>query len=342
MKKIRLGRTELLVSKPGFGCLPIQRVDKDTAALILRKAYDKGINYFDSANAYTDSEEKIGYALNDVRHNIIISTKSGAQDKKTVTKHIEESLRRLKTDYIDIFQFHNPPTMPDKNDPDGIFAAALEAKKKGYVRFIGITNHRMQVAKEAIDSRYFDTLQFPFSYISSEEDIELVKACKEEDMGFIAMKGLAGGLLASNPKACHVFMEQFDNVVPIWGIQRETELDQWIQLANEEAVMTEEIKAAIEKDKKELAKSFCRGCGYCMPCPMGIEINNCARMNMLLRRSPSAKYLTKEFYEKMHKIDNCLNCGSCKKKCPYGLDTPSLLKEMLADYDKFYEEHAQK
>ena len=169
MDKVRLGKTDLWVTKTAFGVLPLQRTPVDEAVKILRKAYDAGINYYDTANAYTDSEKKIGLALSDVRHNIVISTKSGAHDKKTVTAHIENSLRMLKTDYIDIFQFHNPAELPDPEDENGAFAAALEAKKKGYIRHIGITNHRLAVAIAAVKSGNFETMQFPFSYISDEK-----------------------------------------------------------------------------------------------------------------------------------------------------------------------------
>ena len=158
IEKVRLGRTGLTVTKTAFGALPVQRIDRTDAKKLLRRAYDSGINYFDTANAYTDSEEKLGEALGDVRHSIVISTKSGGADKKTVQAHIEESLRRLKTDYIDLFQFHNPAQLPDVNDPDGPFAAALEAKRKGYVRHIGITNHRLKVALAAVDSGNFETM----------------------------------------------------------------------------------------------------------------------------------------------------------------------------------------
>ncbi len=252
--------------------------------------------------------------------------------------HIELSLKRLKTDYIDLIQLHNPKVLPDPNDKDSSYAALLEAKEKGYVRHIGITNHRLPVAFEAIVSGLFETLQFPFSYLASDEDIRLVNKCRELDIGFIAMKGLSGGLL-TNAKACAAFMEQYDNVVPIWGIQHMRELDEWVMLAGLDLSMTDEIRAIIDSDRKELAGDFCRACGYCMPCPVGIEINMAARMKMLLRRSPYQKLISKEAYEKMHRIDQCLNCGHCVSKCPYGLDTPRLLKDMLLDYDEFYLEH---
>lgn len=336
MEKIRLGRTELLVTKTAFGALPIQRLTKPDAAKLVRRAYEAGINYFDTANMYSDSEEKLSLALKDVREQVIISTKSAATDKKGAMAHIENSLRHLG--YIDLFQFHNPARLPDISDPNGAFAAALEMKEKGYIRHIGITNHRHHIAKAAIESGQFETLQFPFCHLATDVDMELVALCKQADMGFIAMKGLSGGLL-TNAEACYAFMQQYENVVPIWGIQRQEELDQWLDITARNVTMTEALKAVIEADRKELAGSFCRGCGYCMPCPAGIEINNSARMNMLLRRSPYRPYMTDQWYEKMHRIENCIHCGQCASRCPYHLDTPSLLQYMLKDYDEFYAQH---
>ena len=338
MDQIRLGRTELYVSKTAFGALPIQRISHADAVKLVRRAYESGINYFDTANAYTDSEEKLGAALHDVRHEVIISTKSGGGDKKTVQTHIEESLRRLQTDYIDLFQFHNPAQLPDPEDPDGPFAAVLEAKQKGYIRHIGITNHRLKVARAAIYSGNFETMQFPFCYLAAPQDLEIVEKCKAADMGFIAMKGLSGGLL-NNAEACYAFMQEYPNVVPIWGIQREEELDQWLELTARDPRVTPEIQAVIDKDRKELAGNFCRSCGYCLPCTAGIDIPQAARMSALLRRSPYQPYMSDEWYAKMHKIEECVHCDACKSRCPYGLDTPALLQAMLKDYDAFYAEH---
>ena len=338
MDQIRLGRTELYVSKTAFGALPIQRISHADAVKLVRRAYESGINYFDTANAYTDSEEKLGAALHDVRHEVIISTKSGGGDKKTVQTHIEESLRRLQTDYIDLFQFHNPAQLPDPEDPDGPFAAVLEAKQKGYIRHIGITNHRLKVARAAIDSGNFETMQFPFCYLAASQDLEIVEKCKAADMGFIAMKGLSGGLL-NNAEACYAFMQEYPNVVPIWGIQREEELDQWLELTARDPHVTPEIQAVIDKDRQELAGNFCRSCGYCLPCTAGIDIPQAARMSALLRRSPYQPYMSDEWYAKMHKIEECVHCDACKSRCPYGLDTPALLQAMLKDYDAFYAEH---
>ena len=209
--------------------------------------------------------------------------------------------------------------------------AMLEAKAQGKIRHIGITNHRLAVAEEAIESGLYETLQFPFCYLATDKDIALVEKCKEANMGFIAMKALSGGLI-TNSAAAYAFEAQYENVLPIWGVQREKELDEFISYIDNPPAMTDEIRALIEHDRKELAGDFCRGCGYCMPCPAGIEINNCARMSLLLRRSPSALQLTPEVQAKMKKIENCLHCNKCKSKCPYGLDTPALLAKNYEDY----------
>jgi len=209
----------------------------------------------------------------------------------------------------------------------------LKAKEEGKILHIGVTAHKLMVAKECIESDLYETMQFPLSYLSSEKELELVKMCKEHNMGYIAMKGLAGGLI-NRSDATMAFMTQFDNVMPIWGIQREKELDEWLSYFDNTPTMTDEISSFIEKEKTELAGDFCRGCGYCMPCPMGIKINNCARMSLMIRRAPSKSWLSKEWQDEMAKIDTCINCRACTTKCPYELSTPELLKKNYEDYKK--------
>lgn len=209
----------------------------------------------------------------------------------------------------------------------------LKAREQGKIRHIGITCHRMAVAQDAIQSGLYETLQFPFSYLASEKDLAIVSACKEKQMGFIAMKSLAGGLI-HNARAAFAFENQFDHVLPIWGIQRETELDEFISFMAHPPVLDDALRAVIEQDKKELSGDFCRGCAYCMPCPAGIEIRSCARMSLMLRRAPSKAWLTKEWQDKMKKIEDCLHCNKCRSKCPYELDTPALLEKNYADYLK--------
>ena len=331
MDYVTLGRTEIKVCKNGFGALPIQRISFDSAKEILLHAYNNGINFFDTARFYTDSEEKIGYALSDVRDKIYIATKTAAQNAEDFWKDLNTSLNNMKTDYIDIYQFHNPSFCPKPNDGTGLYEAMLEAKAQGKIRFIGLTNHRLAVAQEAIDSGLYDTIQFPFCYLATDKDIAIVENCKKNNLGFIAMKGLSGGLI-TNSAAAYAFMAQYDNVLPIWGVQRMSELNEFLSYNTNPPSVTGEIKELIDNDRKMLAGEFCRGCGYCMPCPVGIEINNCARMSLLLRRSPSELQLTPAVQAKMKKIENCLHCNQCKSKCPYGLDTPKLLEENYKDY----------
>lgn len=333
MGSVKLGRTGLVVEKQGFGCLPIQRISKAEAVELLHRAYDGGMNYFDTARAYSDSEEKVGAAFAGMRDKVYIATKTGATTAEGMWKDLEESLRMLQTDYIDVYQFHNPAFCPKPGGEDGLYDAALEAKKQGKIRHIAITNHRLSVAHEAIDSGLYETLQFPYSYLAGPQEQELVDKCKAADMGFIAMKGLAGGLIRDGMVAA-AFMEQQPTVLPIWGVQHQWELDEFLSCIQEIPAMTAERQAVIDHDRKELSGDFCRGCGYCMPCPMGIEINNCARMSLMLRRAPAAGWLTEEWQEKMKKIETCLHCNKCSSKCPYGLDTPRLLKENYEDYWK--------
>ncbi len=328
---VRLGSTEIVVDKNGFGTLPIQRISDGEAVKLLYKAYEGGIRFFDTARGYTDSEHKLGLAFEKIREKIYIATKSAAKTGEDMKKDLAKSLEMLRTDYIDIYQFHNPAICPRPGDGSGLYEAAMEAKEAGKIRHIGITNHRLGVAAEAIESGLYETLQFPLCYLASEKDEELVEKCKKADMGFIAMKSLSGGLI-DNSAAAYAYAAQFDNVLPIWGVQRESELDEFLSYIDNPPVMTEEIRKVIEKDREELAGDFCRGCGYCMPCPAGISINDCARMSLMLRRAPSENWLTEKAQEKMKKIEDCLHCNLCRSKCPYGLDTPALLAKNLEDY----------
>ena len=286
MKNVRLGRTEIIVPQNAFGCLPIQRDTKEVAVKLLREAYEGGMRFFDTARAYTDSEEKVGEAFDGMRDKIYIATKTAARTPEGFWKDLETSLKNLRTDYIDIYQLHMVPQCYRPGDGTGMYECLEQAKEK-----------------------------------------------VEKDMGFICMKALAGGLVTRSDAAM-AYMTQFDNLVPIWGIQRENELREWLSYMENTPSMTDEITAFIKGEQDELAGEFCRGCGYCLPCPMGIEINNCARMSLMVRRAPSASWLSEAWQEKMAKIENCINCRQCTKRCPYELDTPELLRRNLADYKR--------
>lgn len=331
MAKVTLGTTGITVEKNAFGALPIQRIAKEDAVSLLRKAYHHGISFFDTARVYTDSEEKVGAAFAGMREQVYLATKTMAKDEKGFWEDLHTSLETLKTDYIDIYQFHNPPFCPKPGDETGLYEAMQKAKAEGLIRHIGITNHRLGVANEAVESGLYETLQFPFSYLASTQEVALVNRCKAAGMGFIAMKALSGGLI-SDSRAAYAYLAQFDHVLPIWGVQRERELDEFLSYIACPPTLDEDVKKVIARDRKELQGEFCRGCGYCMPCPAGIEINNCARMSLMIRRAPSEAQLTPQMQAKMRQIEECMECGQCKEKCPYGLDTPALLKKNYQDY----------
>ena len=334
MKTITLGKTGITTPQNAFGALPIQRVNTETAVKLLRGAYEGGMTFFDTARSYSDSEIKLGQAFDGMREKIYIASKTQANTPDQFWKDLDTTLTNLRTDHLDIYQFHCASRCYAPGDGTGMYEAMLEAKRQGKVRHIGITAHLIGVAEEIVRSRLYETLQFPFSYLASERDIALVKACEKAGMGFIAMKGLAGGLLTDS-RACMAFMSQYE-VLPIWGIQREEELSEWLRFFSEPQLMTDEIRAFIEKDKLNLSGDFCRGCGYCMPCTVNIQINQCARMSQMIRRSPSENFKGEFWQGEMAKIENCVDCGICKTKCPYGLDIPRLLKKNLEDYRTFF------
>lgn len=333
MRQITLGSTGITVPQNAFGALPIQRVSTEMAVKLLRRAYEGGMRFFDTARAYSDSEVKVGEAFDGMREKVFIATKTGAKTPEEVRSQLETSLKNLRTDHIDIYQFHCADQCYRPGDGTGMYECMEELKKEGKIRHIGITAHKLYIAEEAIESGLYETLQYPFSYLSSEKELALVKKCKEANMGFIAMKGLAGGLI-NRSEAAMAFMTQFDNVLPIWGIQKEKELEEWLAFMEETPAITEELRTYIEKEQKELTGEFCRGCGYCMPCPAGIMINQCARMSLMLRRAPSKAWLTPQMQAEMKKIEGCLHCNQCMSKCPYELNTPELLQKNYEDYKK--------
>ena len=326
---MRLGKTNLEVNKNGFGALPIQRRNMTDSVEILQTAYENGIDFYDTAHFYTDSEEKMGNAFEDIpREKIYLASKTAAETPEDFWSDLKTSLKSLKTNYLDLYQFHNISFVPKADDE--LFQAMLEAKYQGMVKHIGITTHKITHAYEAIESGLYETLQYPFSYLSGEEEIELVEKCRQLDVGFIAMKAMGGGLI-TNSKASFAFLNQFENVLPIWGIQKLSELNEFLSY-DENTVLDDDLKSAIEQDKKELGENFCRGCGYCMPCPEEINISLCGRMSLWIRRFPTEPNMDEKTQEMMKKTLDCTECYSCVDKCPYELNIPELLKENYEDY----------
>lgn len=334
MRITTLGRTGLQVTNTAFGCLPIQRISARAAGGILRRAAEAGITFFDTARLYTDSEEKIGLALSDIRGDIVIATKTAAKDAAGLRRDLQESLKNLKTGYIDVYQFHNPSFVPRPGGADGLYDAALDARAKGLIRHIGITQHSVERAEEAVRSGLYDTLQFPFNHLATERELALATLCRDENVGFICMKALSGGLVtdAAIPFA---YLAQFPHAVPIWGFQRMEELENILDLERSMPALDAAMQARIDADRAQLSGAFCRGCGYCQPCPADIPIFNANRMAQLITRSPSAQWMTPHWRQGMANIRNCTRCGVCEARCPYGLKPYETLPGQLAFYEEY-------
>ncbi len=251
MGNITLGNTGLSVEKNGFGALPIQRRDMTDAVRILRRAYDGGIRFFDTARNYTDSETKLGTAFAGMRDTIVIASKTGAQDVAAFRRDLDDSLANLRTDHIDIFQFHNPSVLFRPDDGSGMYEAMLDAQRQGKIRHIGISSHSLPLAREAVASGLYASLQYPFSYLSTDDEARLVHDTEKAGMAFICMKALSGGLLRDF-RAANAYIAQFPGAVPIWGIQRDEEVEELIECVATVPEMTPERRALIEKDRKEL------------------------------------------------------------------------------------------
>lgn len=338
MEKMILGRTGLEISRSGFGALPIQRVSFEEAARLLNRALDAGINYIDTARAYSDSEAKIGAGVGNRRNEFFIATKTHAKTGEALKKDLETSLRELKTDVIDVYQFHNPGFVPVPGGEDGLYDAAVQARREGKIRFIGITQHSIERAFQAVNSGLYDTMEYPFNHLSTERDRELVRLCSEKNVGFVAMKVLSGGLV-TDARLPFVFLREYANVVPIWGFQKMEELNQIIDMEQTPPVRTDEIDRLIERDRRELSGAFCRSCGYCLPCPADIKIPQANRMMQLLGRAVWQNYVTSEWQREMEKIENCVHCCACAKRCPYGLKPYESMREQLKGYREFVKTH---
>lgn len=338
MKKFILGRTGLEISRTGFGALPIQRVTFEEAAQLLNRALDAGITYIDTARMYTDSEAKIGKAISHRRSEYYIATKTHAKTAEGFWKDLETSLKLLSTDCIDVYQFHNPPFVPMPGGEDGLYDAAVKAREMGKIRFIGITQHSIERAEFAVNSGLYDTIQYPFNHLATDREVALIRLCKEKNVGFVGMKALSGGLV-TDARIPFAYLSEFDNVVPIWGFQKMWELEQVLGFSENPIEVTDEIRELIAKDRAELVGGFCRSCGYCLPCPVGIPIQNANRMKQLLGRAVWQDYVTPEWQANMAKIDDCIQCGECAKRCPYQLKPFETLPGQLAFYREFIKSH---
>lgn len=329
-----------MVSRISMGCIPIQLLSESDAVKLLHYAFDNGVNFYDTAHVYTDSEAKIGAAFpGSRRQDVLIASKTMSDTYEKAAKQIDESLRRLKTDYLDLYQWHNPEKdFEDFQNRRGPYQALQDAKNAGKIRFIGITQHNVDRARLAIESDAFDTLQFPLSLLSSPEELDISFLAAKAGMGVIAMKAMCGGLIEDG-RLPFAFLNQYSHIVPIWGIKTAGELDQFVQLSKKPEPFTDEMQAEVEKIRTEYGDAFCRCCGYCLPCPVGIAIPQAMRVTTMVKRGAMLDSLfTPEYREKMLRIDLCTNCASCVSRCPYHLDIPRIIKEQQATYLKMYKE----
>jgi len=345
MEKIRLGRTEMMVTRLGLGGIPIQRVSDDEAIAVVRKCLELGINFIDTANAYTNSEDRIGQAISGQREGLIIATKTLAKTAEMVQKHLKLSLECLRVEYIDLYQFHNVSDSETFNEilaPNGPMSVIEKAKKEGLVKHIGVSSHSMDMAKELVKSGLFETIMFPFNFITCEAADELLPLARKHDVGFIVMKPLAGGRL-DNASIAFKYLFQFPDIVIIPGIEKTREIEEIIQTMEGPQTMTEIEQEGMERLRQELGKIFCRRCDYCQPCAEEISISLVLSIPSLPKRLPPKAAFTGFFAEVMEKATRCTKCGECEKRCPYGLPISELIEEYVNWYQaekNKYEEQA--
>ncbi len=340
MDRTRLGKTEMMVSKLGFGGIPIQRVSEDEAVAVVRRCLELGISFIDTANAYTTSEERIGKATSGRREGLILATKSTSRKGEEVERHLKLSLEQLGVESIDLYQFHGVSDFEALDmvlDPKGPMAVVEKAKRAGQVKHIGITSHSMDVAKEAVKSDRFETIMFPFNFIAWEAADELLPLAREHDVGFIAMKPLAGGML-DNVTIAFKYLFQFPDIVPIVGVQKIHEIDEIVQVLEEPWQMTEAEQQEMQRLREELGTRFCHRCDYCQPCPEEIAISTVMTSRSFFKRLPLERVFSGMFADDFEKAANCTECGECEERCPYHLP----IREMVAEHVKWYQEEKRK
>jgi uncharacterized protein len=336
MRYFPLGKTGLKVSEVGFGGIPIIRLVTDEAIRVLRRAFDRGITLYDTANMYLDSEEKIGLAFDDLRHQVVLATKTIKRDSQGAEAHIEQSLRLLRTDYLDLFQFHQVSQDADYQTltgPQGALEAVIRAQKAGKIRHIGFSSHSLEMATRLIQTGLFSTVQFPFNFLEDGAREELHPLARRLGVGVLAMKPFAGGML-ENGELCFKFLRKWPDVIPLAGFDAVDGVDQIADLYESENVVSPEELAAMERYRTEIGQRFCRRCEYCQPCPQGVMVNAAMIYPVIAHRMSPAKaahFSTKA----MESVRNCVECGECVERCPYDLPIPEMIREHLT----MYEEH---
>ena len=330
-----LGKTGLKISRMGFGGIPIQRIDAQGTADLMRWLCDRGVNYIDTARGYTVSEEYLGQALEGIRDKFVIATKSMARTKEAMAADVDISLKNLRTDYIDLYQIHNatPADMEKVTAPGGALEALQEAKAAGKIGHIGITAHSLDTFKLALEMDWVETIMFPYNIVET-QGAELIQKCAEKNIGFIAMKPLAGGAIEDATLALRFLCANENVTVVIPGMAEIKEAEQNLAAVENTAPLTEGELTAMDAIRKDLGTHFCRRCNYCAPCAVGISIPGMFLMEGYLSRYGLADW-AKMRYEGMGKTaSDCIGCGVCETRCPYQLPIREMLKTVAQKFGK--------
>lgn len=336
MKYVTLGKTGLKVSKVGLGGIPIQKNSAEEVKVLIRTLMEEGVNYIDSARGYTVSEALIGEALEGIRDKFILATKSMSRTKEAMAKDIEISLNNFRTDYIDLYQVHNPSESDlDKVvAPEGALEALLEAKAAGKIGHIGLTAHSLTVFERALEMDWVETIMFPYNIVES-QGTELMAKCTEKNIGFIDMKPLAGGAIEDAALALRYICSNPDVTIVIPGMYCPEEAHQNIAAALDESPLSEEEQKKLEQVREQLGTNFCRRCNYCQPCTKGINISGVFLFAGYLQRYDLGEWGYGRYQALPVKADDCVECGVCETRCPYHLPIREMLKKCVADFKAF-------
>lgn len=344
--KQALGNTGLKTTILGFGGIPIQQVSLNDAVAVVQHAFKLGINFFDTARAYSDSETKIGLALEKVRSRCIIATKSTAKTKTEMEQTIAQSLKELRTDYIDIYQCHNiqhREMLRQILAPDGAITALIEAKKKEIIGHIGITSHSVPLLIEAIETtKVFETILVPYNYVEIDIVDKLLPLAAKKKITVIAMKPFGGGAFIDNPRMALKFVLDQPVSIALVGMQTITEVEENVQVSKRLGKLTPMEKKIIAQIELALGKNFCRRCGYCQPCSAGIEISYILNAKLIYKRYGWQNYISGKDKPKFEKVKDCIQCRKCETRCPYQLPIPDLLPGRVQDLEQIYEQSIKK
>jgi len=343
VEKIRLGKTNLMVSRLGFGGIPIQRLTETEAVTIIKRCLELGITFFDTANAYSTSEARIGKGIAGKRENVIIATKSGARNQEEMEGHLKLSLQNLGTEYIDLYQFHGVNDFKSLEtilEPGGVMKFVMMKRDEGVIKHIGITSHQIDVAKKAVQTGLFETLMFPFNFLSPEASEELIPLCRKHDVGFIAMKPLAGGMV-ENARIAIKYLLQFPDILVIPGIEKIQEIEEIVEIYHGQIELTLEEKVEIEHVRQTLGSRFCHRCDYCQPCTTGIPISMVMTARSFYKRLPPERFFSPMIASALEKAAQCSECGECEKRCPYKLPIREMIKEQVAWFNEIKKKYIE-